>query len=315
MSKHKIILWDFPLYSHTLSYIWAGFEKSARYLNHEVYWFTEDNHPDHNDPIYKDATFIAEGSRDKKLPIRSDCAYIIHSIHPDRVKSKYLGNVGRFVDLRYNHVWHHDEVYQFKVDKKSLEKIGPCCYLDESGDYTKVYCSWATDLLPSEFNYADIYKQREKFPTIYFLGTISNQGRCENWSKIEPFVNSCKTARVEWVHNDPWVRPLSMDQVKYFTQKSIIAPDIRGPELLRNGYVPCRLFKNISYGHLGITNSEECYKELEGNCLLVEDTSKMLNLGLHNRDNYSFIESAMKYVAENHTYVNRLNDLLLVASS
>lgn len=307
----KIIIWGHPLYSHTMSYIFYGFEKAAKYLGHEVYWIDHKAFPTDNGTFYKDAIFITEGSVDKDIPIRSDCTYIVHSIHPEDAKRKYLGKVKRFIDLRYNHTNHKDEVYEFHIDKSKLQKIGPCCYLEKNSEYDRVYMSWATDLLPHEFDYMKVFKQREDPPSIYFLGTISNQGRCENASKINPLVESCNKAGIRFVHNDPWLRPLTAEQVRYFTEKSIIAPDIRGPELLWNGYVPCRIFKNISYGHLGITNSPEVYSELEGHCILT-DSSQMLSVGLQHKNDYGRIKEDMKFVREYHTYINRLEALLSI---
>ena len=237
----KIIIHGFPLYSHTLSYVFYGFEKAAKHMGHEVFWFDNNSHPPHSDPIYKDAIFLTEGSVDGKLPIRSDGTYIVHSIHPDKVREKYLGKVKRFVDLRYNHVWHSDDVYSYTLDKTKTTKIGPCCYLEPDSDYYKLYMSWACDLLPHEFNFDDIYLPREDPPAIYFLGTISDQGRCENMSTIRPFIESCNKANVVFKHNCPWQRPLTFEQVRYFTQKSLLGVDLRGPELIRNGYVPSRV--------------------------------------------------------------------------
>ena len=72
----------------------------------------------------------------------------------------------------------------------------------------------------------------------------------------------------------------------------------------------CRVFKNISYGHLGLTNSEEMYKELEGNCIFNPDTKQLFYDGMKNKNNNNLILNAMKLVKENHTYINRINSLL-----
>lgn len=86
--------------------------------------------------------------------------------------------------------------------------------------------------------------------------------------------------------------------------------DIRGPEHIRNGYVPCRVFKSISWGHLGTTNSEEVYKELEGHCIYQPDTSELFYDAMNKRLDCDYIKESMLYIRDNHTYINRINSIL-----
>ena len=79
-----------------------------------------------------------------------------------------------------------------------------------------------------------------------------------------------------------------------------MAPDIRGPEHLRTRVVTCRVFKNISYGHLGLTNSEEIYNEMDGNCIYNPDTRQLFYDGLENIDNFDMIRSGMQYLSLIH---------------
>ena len=177
-------------------------------------------------------------------------------------------------------------------------------------DYDKVYISWATNKLPDEFNEDDIYIPRE--PNVYYCGTISSSGICENYSKFLPFMEECRKNNIGFIHNDPWANPLSTVEVIRRTQESIIGIDIRGPQHLKQKLLTCRVFKNISYGHLGLTNSEEIYKELDGNCVYCDDTAQLFYDGMGNRENEKLILDGMRFVKENHTYINRVNSLLSI---
>ena len=42
----KIVIWGYPLHTHTHSYIHNGFKKGFEFLGHEVYWFHDDNYPE-----------------------------------------------------------------------------------------------------------------------------------------------------------------------------------------------------------------------------------------------------------------------------
>ena len=63
----------------------------------------------------------------------------------------------------------------------------------------------------------------------------------------------------------------------------------------------CRVFKNISYGHLGLRNSKAVYEELEGNCIYNENTEKLFYDGMKNREKYKLISDGMMFVKEHHT--------------
>lgn len=318
----KVIIWGYPLHSHTHSYIHDAFYKAFKFLDHEVYWFDDSNYPEDFD--WSDCLFWTEGFADKNIPLNKSSIYFVH-VCPDPAKYINAG-VKKFIDVRYNHLWHNDHVYKYTLDKTKVEFIGPSCYYEPKRyertavindyhnywveDYDKIYITWATNLLPHEFNFDDIEYPREN--KIYFSGNLSQSGRCENYSTFAPFIRECKKNNIDFIHNDPFSNPLSDDEVISRTKTSILGVDIRGPEHIKNGYVPCRVFKSISYGHLGMTNSSEVAKELEGHCLYQPNTSELFYDAMDMRLDHEFIERSMRYVKNNHTYLNRIESILSV---
>jgi uncharacterized protein (DUF488 family) len=211
----------------------------------------------------------------------------------------------RYIDIRMSAFNFKDHIQEYSLDKNTAIKIGPACYFVpkklekvkvkndyvdyEINDYDKLYISWATNLLPHEFKDEYIYLERER--SIYFFGSISSQGICENYSNWKPFLKACSENLVKFIHNDPWQNPVSMNDVIINTQKS---------------------FLGISYGHLGLTNSKAIYEELEGNCIYSENTEELFYDGEKNKKNYKLILDGMKLVREKHTYINRVNSLLSI---
>lgn len=318
----KIVIWGYPLYSHTHSYIHAAFYKAFKHLGYETYWFHDGEYPEDFD--WNDCLFWTEGFADKNIPLNKSSTYFVH-VCPDPAKYINAG-VKRFIDVRYNHLYHNDHVYRYILDKNKVEKVGPCCYFKGKEqrrvqvlndyhqywieDYDKFYITWATNYLPEEFDFSDINYPREN--KIYFSGNLSPYGRCENYSLFAPFIQECQTNNIEFIHNDPFSNPLPEEEVIIRTKKSILGVDIRGPEHIKNGYVPCRVFKSMSWGHLGMTNSEEVYKELEGNCIYQPDTSGLFYDSMERKDDLKFIKNGMKYIQENHTYINRIKSILSI---
>lgn len=322
MSKPRIIIWGYPLHSHTHSYIHAAFFKAFQYLEYETFWFDDLNFPlDFN---FENCIFWTEGFADKNIPLIKSSTYYVH-VAPDPMK--YIGaGVKEFIDVRYNHLVHKDHVYEYSIDKSKIQKLGNCVYFEEKQfgvetvvndyvnykcpSYRKIYVTWAANTLPHQFNFDDINKEREN--KIYFSGTLSKKGRNENYSTFKGFIKAAKKNRIKFISNDPFSNPLSEDEVVRRTQASILGVDIRGPEHIKNGYVPCRVFKSISWGHLGMTNSPEVLKELEGNLILNTNTTELFYDAMGKKDDQKFIVDAMKYVQANHTYLNRITSILSI---
>jgi hypothetical protein len=320
MKYSKVIIWGHPLYSHTHSYVHEAYYKGFKYLGYDVFWFHDGDYPEDFD--YNNSLFIGEGFADKNIPINDTSCYMIMYC-PSPIK---YAKAGRYVDIRMAAVDFKDHIHEYSLDKTKSEKIGPAVYyvhktnekvkiindyVDyEISDFDKLYISWATNLLPHEIHEDDMYLQREN--VIYYSGTISPHGICENYSNFRPFVEACESNGINFIHNDSWSNPLSTEEVIRRTKVSLLGVDIRGRQHLKQRLLTCRVFKNISYGHLGLTNSEEILNELDGNCIYNSDTNQLFYDGISNRKKYKLIKDGMRIVKENHTYVNRINSIIKI---
>lgn len=331
MVKQKIIIWGYPLHTHTHSYIHGAWYKTFKYLGYETYWFDDNCFP--KDFDYTNCIFITEGYADKNIPINNSSIYFVHiCINP----KKYISEGARLIDIRFNVSEINDCNYSFILDKQNLLKLSDSAFYNSSADdsvlsdefkknvknYEALHINWATDLLPHEFNFDDIYIPRDK--AIYWVGTIG----ISNQKEIQKFILNLNKHSIPFYHNDPWTNPISSDDAKIRVQKSFIAPDIRGSanrEFINGkintganhkfiGYIPCRIFKNISYGQLGITNSKAVYELFDGNVLYSDNEEELLDISLSCINDYDIIKKQMEYVKSNHTYINRVNDLLKIVN-
>ena len=316
----KIVIWGHPLYSHTHSYVHSSYYKAFKYLGYDVYWFHDNDYPEDFD--YENTLFIGEGFADSKIPLNETSCYMIMYCPSPK---KYEG-VGRYIDIRMAAKNFKDHIQEYSLDKNTAIKVGPACYFVSKtsenvrikndyhnyvmNDFDKVYISWATNLLPHEIDYDDMYIPREQ--NIYFCGTIGTSGEGENISNWKPFLAEVQKAGYDFIPNNPWTNPLSDEEVIRRMRESLLGVDIRGPLHIKQGLLTCRVFKNISYGHLGVTNSEEIYNELEGKCVYNSDTAQLFHDAMAQRENAKLIEEGMKLVKENHTYINRVNSLLSI---
>jgi hypothetical protein len=319
----KIIIWGFypenGVLKNTISYVWNSFYNAFKYLGHDVYWFPNEKIDNFD---FSNCIFIAEGYDDSEIPLNKTSTYFVHCAYNP---AKYVGNVRKFVDMRYNlkKIDHPNYVYELDKEKTKMDRG---CYYEPStnqvvdfkngrvnyriDDFDKVYIGWATNLMPNEINEDDVYYPRSN--NVYFLGSISNDGRYSNIHLIEEFANECRKNNIEFVLNNFSNNQLSEEDYIRLSKESLLGFDIRCQADVEWGRISCRLYKNMSYGHLGMTNCYEAYKELDEYCLYKESSSELFYAAMEKKDDYEFIKQSVNYIKEYHTYVNRVQSILKV---
>lgn len=325
--RYKVIVWGFKpnergIYKNTIGYVWNGFYKGFKALGFETYWMSDDDYDKSLD--YSNCIFLAEAWDSKNIPIEQSSIYYVHCAYDP---SKYVGNVKKFIDLRYNLKFMNHPNYIFSRNKRDDIKLGPCCYYQQSTnqmvhlknghvdyqieDFDKIYISWATDLLPEEMNENDIYSKRENL--IVFFGTIYYD-QYTNIPELEEFNLVCKQNNVSFLVNPYSYGDDQISQEDYIHnyKKCLFGLDLRGKDNRENGYIPCRVFKNASYGLLTTTNSEEVYKEMDGYCVYNSSVTELFYDAMKRKNDFQFIKECFNYVKDNHTFINRCSDILKI---
>lgn len=294
-SFEKVVIWGHKLHSHTHSYIHHGFYKAFVYLGYPTYWF--DNADDTSQFDFSDSLFITEGQVDEKIPLRNDCTYILHNC--DSPKYKSLDPANRFYLQVYT-----DDVLKYK----HLIKLEPFIYCDRK--QRCLYMPWATDLLPEEIeaNKQNL-SQCVDSKLVYWIGTIGG-GQFGNIEELQPFKDACQNNDVKFIAKPP--RYVSLTDSVELIRNSYLAPAIVGSWQKSVGYIPCRIFKNISYGKMGLTNSRHVYELFEGKIVYNPDTYKLFYDGKERLKTLTIQElhELMDFVKTKHTYVNRIRTIL-----
>lgn len=288
----KVIIWGHPLHSHTHSYIHWSFFKTFKHLGYETYWVNSLN--ELSDIDLSQALFITEGQADSQIPKRVDCYYILHNCNHDDYQELFSQN--RCILL---------QVYTHDCLQYNFEKIDDYIYCDIQQKL--IFMPWATDLLPEEIEYIKKNITSSRSNIIYWIGTIG-KGKFGNNNEIENFQKACIESAIEFKH----VTNADMKTGMELIQSSCIAPTIQGPYQCEKGYIPCRIFKNISYGQWGITNNETVYNLFKKKIIYNQDTYQLFYDAQKYMNNACINElyELMDFVKNNHTYINRIETLL-----
>lgn len=291
--NYKIVLWGHKLHHNTFYYINYAYERTFKYLGYDVYWFDDNDDTSHFD--FNNSLFFTEGQVDKKIPSRDDCFYVLHNCDYEKYKDLFSKNKAI-----------HMQVYTDDVLKYNCVKISDFIYADYIGKC--IYFPWATDLLPPEI---ELNKPSKVFNresnTINWVGTIGGE-RFGNIDQINPFKKACQENNINF--NQTML--VSMTDNINLIKASYMAPTITGKWQSEVGYIPCRIFKNISYGQMPLTNSSHIYELFHHKVIYNHNTYQLFYDAKNSLEKMLLEElhSLMDFVKDNHTYLNRIDTII-----
>jgi hypothetical protein len=285
----KFVIWGHKLHQSTHSYIHSSYNKAFQYLGYETYWV--DGRDDLSSIDFSDAVFFVEGSCSDDMPRLKNCKYITHHIDTEKLTSSGISyeNI-----LKLGNYLPREEVH---------EKVEDLAYWDNST--RTLYQCWGTDLLPSEINIDGYIPFNPSRKTLNYVGMLYDQGPwwAEEFATI--LEHKCQ------VEFKVFTQHVSHDENVQLIRDSFLCPDFRSDWHLECGYIPCRMWKNISYGRITGTNSPYVKRAL-GDYVVFGGTPQTLYQNLLNAEQNRTInmKDAMMFVRDNHTFINRVNNIL-----
>lgn len=291
----KVIIWGYKLHSHTHSYVHNGYYKAFKKMGYETYWF--DDNDDVSGFNFENCIFLTIGTQENRIPLNKSSFYILHHI---KDMTKYLESGVNYVNLG-NYLSSCDNGISSNHPENTVIKMGgECCFWDEKT--RTIYQPWATDLTPDEIDLDSALRYNPNNSVINFIGTIG-----ENGHQITQFKNSLPMGKTLNI-----VSRQSDENNILLIRNSLISFDIRNDWHVECGYLPCRIFKNISYGRLTGTNSLNV-KKVFGEHVIYEPNLTLLYdkiIEAEEKTSINEIKAAMDFVKNNHTFINRINNLL-----
>jgi hypothetical protein len=294
----KVVIWGHLLDTHTHSYIHGAFFKAFKSLGYDTYWIG--NNDDVSGMDFNDTLFITESQVDSNIPIIKNSYYVLHNCSTE----KYINGGCKCLNIQ-----------TLKENIRNNKSLG--IHLNNytvlyKGGIDILYMCWGTDLLPDEIDLNNA--KNNSGGCCVWIGTYGGgESKFENWSNLDPFFEMCKINNIDIININPWSKPVSFEENIRLINNSYIAPAIQGKWQVDNGYIPCRIFKNISYGHYGYTNSKSVMDIFDGPLIYSPDIRDLFNKIIENKNNNLHIDN-LKYLMEEvknkHTYINRINDIL-----
>lgn len=295
---NKIVLWGHKLHQSTHSYVQHGYYKAFKQLGWEVHWVDSRDNLDSID--FANSVFMIEHSVRRGMPIRKDCKYIVlwsNSTAPDDYH--YIDELVEQGVPYENILKLGDYLPQYECN----EKIADLTYWSDSKRH--LWQPWGTDLLPNEIDTDDYVSFNPNAKKLHYVAMLYDQG---HWWAQE-FANIIGEKHgVEFM---VYTQNATDEENRNFIRESFLCPDFRSDWHLQCGYIPCRMWKNISYGRITGTNSPLVKRAL-GDYVVFGGTPQTLYQNLLEAEMNKTVnmKEAMTFVKEQHTYINRVNNIL-----
>jgi hypothetical protein len=295
MNISNVIIWGHKLHTHTHSYIHGSFYKAFTYLGYNTLWL------DDNDNIsqinFSNSLFLTEGQVDKNIPLLPNCYYILHNVEQD--KYSCIPESNKLII----------QVYTHDCLSRDPIKIDELIYFSQNC----LYFPWATDLLPNEIN-DNINRVKEGKITTKNEINIVGSNYFTVLNEVQSF---CKSKNINYNLISGPYNHVDYKINERVIQESILAPAVQVKDQVDYGYIPCRIFKNISYGKMGLTNNHMVYLLFNGNIIYDRNIDALLTRGLEfeKKDSEyknSILIPLMEFVRDKHTYLNRIQIMLYI---
>lgn len=250
----EIIIWGLKSNRHSHRFIHQGFFENFLARAESVFWL--DDSPRTNLSPFKRRLILASGMASKNLPILPNTDYILHNVH--------LTAHQQFATEILNPRILKLQVYTNTAKGAAISSMP---YVKFDIEASTLYQPWGTPLPESEWH-REIEKTTGNIE--YWVGSIWNNSAGQgNIQTVEKFkkaleMNGIKFKRI----GGSRINRLGLTESKAaeFLRKSPIGATIVGDWQVANGYVPCRLFKNIAAGIAPNSNAD--FRENLGSALL-----------------------------------------------
>jgi len=307
----KWIIWGAKSPYNTFGHIHGAFLRALKYLGKDVLWLDKgddfsgvdfsntlflsmdcvlDGMPQHRDALY----FIHNGDNPQYRKYIQDLDVIVYGVHI----SAQISELGCARPTQYG---------------SNVVSLGPDIYFDLSS--RTMLLRWGTNLLPHEI---EANKPSRSFNSdsrvVNYIGTVDASNR----NQIEGFAKACRESGIAFEYGGGYSGGTAVvseeDHVRRI-KESYLAPAIQRMDQVDSGMVPCRLFKNISYGQFGITHNAHANILFNDRLIYNPDTYRLFYEARERLQStpVSELHSLMDEVAEKHTFLNKISAFIQAA--
>jgi len=235
---------------------------------------------------------LSVGIASAHLPMLEGVYYCLHN---------FDDSVHRRLDPAYNL---RLQVYTIHAEHEGRKWDAVTVFDQQKG---VLYQPWGTDLLGNEF--CQPIHSRIKSMSFWVGSVWDNEQKQGNVIQVAEMKRALRKNGIIFIP----LRGVPDVLHRMLIRLSAVAPAIGGKWQVDNDYLPCRMFKNISYGQLGISNIRK-FRELFGDEISVHGSTidELIDSSLSIRElTRREMIAAQQEIVLRHTYVHKLKNILI----
>jgi hypothetical protein len=298
----KWVVWGHRNEYHTNQHVMAGFYRALQHMGKPSLWVDgDDGSVDFSNSLFLSINDVSIDYGNERpqysIPRRDDCFYAIYNGGDPRCRKYFAG----LLQLAYACIYHARSTEPYRVDLSENATWLPPHGLE---------MRWATDLLPHEIQALKPDRVfRSESRVINWVGTYNHS---HNGGTLTPFIDECRRNGIDFraIGGSSTPHRPTMEEHIRLIQESYIAPTIPANDQM-DGYAPCRIFKNISYGQYGVTNSKHVNAIFGDRLIFNPDSRQLFHTARERLPQVPLkdLHDLMDEVAAKHTYLNRIDDI------
>ena len=301
---NQVVIWGHKLHTHTHSYIHNGFFIAFNNLGYKTLWL--DDNDDVSNIDFANSFFITEHQVNKKIPCRKDCLYLSHYVDNGDYPGVPVENI-IILKVSKRDFYEPDKDLNKNYHYTNLQYGQKFEYHSKINNYNCFYMYWATDLLPAQIdeNIKQLHNTNSS-SQINFVGCMTNI-----WHNFQQNVSrfGIQFNHYGGTFDKNSSQNKTIDENAKLIRDSLISPALQDDKQINYKYIPCRIFKNISYGKMGLTNNPIVQELFDNKLIYDADLFMLINKGLQfesTTDKNTIVKELMEIVRDNHTYLNRI---------
>ncbi len=283
---NKVVIWGLKHKYHTHRYIHASFYRVLKKLGIPVVWTDNQESLIQKDDLVMSTKLTGRFVKDGlNVPVKPDVYYCLMNLPEEKITHI---EPGRFVILK-------PYISDKEAGNQQWDKV-----VFFNPRFRILYQPWGTDLLPGEFKPPTFNRHRR----VFWVGSVwndeHNQGNLREIAELKEVLKNRGLAFYP-------VRFVPDGLHRFLIRRSRLAPAIGGGFQAAHNYLPCRMFKNISYGQLAFSNIkkfDDLFVTLKGSISEMVDKA----LSLSEREYKDFVRQQQEAV-KHYTYEQGLKNI------
>jgi hypothetical protein len=235
----SVTIWGLKNKRNSLRFIHKGFYENFMKLGYDTRWVNDEAR---NQNIQSDIFFVS-GVASKYIKFNKSAIYILHNVELSDNDAE---------NIRRNNINHLNLQVFTKDAYGEILQNGNTIY---NHDINTLFQPWGTPLSPNEWY---PYVPKNRFKIEFWVGSIwnnqMNQGNKTIMNTYKQILRKHGVTLIKRGGSKLNVNGLSDSKNSQLVRKSRIGATIVGEWQKSASYIPCRLFKNISFGVAPISN-------------------------------------------------------------